>query len=38
MHLEFEEISYYNIIIRKLGQDKPAKDTKFNSVFENTGI
>jgi hypothetical protein len=29
-HLEFEEISWYSIKIRKLGKDKPTKDTKFN--------
>jgi hypothetical protein len=38
MHLEFEEISWYSINIRKLGQDKPTYDTKFNLVFEVTGI
>jgi hypothetical protein len=38
MHLEFEEISWYSIKIRKLGQDKPTYDTKFNLVFEITGI
>jgi hypothetical protein len=30
MQLEFEEISWYIIKIRKLGQDKPTCDTKFN--------
>jgi hypothetical protein len=38
MHLEFEEISWYSIKIRKLGQDKPTYDTEFNLVFEITGI
>jgi hypothetical protein len=38
MHLEFEEISWYSIKIRKLGQDKPTYDTKFNLVYEITGI
>ena len=38
MHLKFEEISWYSIKIRKLGQDKPTLDTKFNLVHEITGI
>jgi hypothetical protein len=37
MHLEFEEISWYSIKIRKLGKDKPT-DPKLNLVFEITGI
>ena len=36
MHLEFEEISWYSIKIRKLGKNKPTFDTKFNLVFEIT--
>jgi hypothetical protein len=38
LHLEFEEISWYSIKIRKLGQGKPTYDTKFNLVIEITGI
>jgi hypothetical protein len=38
MHLKFEEISWYSIKIRKLGQDKPTEDMKLNSVLEITGI
>jgi hypothetical protein len=38
MHLKFEEISWYSIKIRKLCQDKPTYDTKFNLVYEITGI
>jgi hypothetical protein len=30
MHLELEEISWYSMKIRKLGQDKTTYDTKFN--------
>jgi hypothetical protein len=38
MHLENEKISWYSIKIRKLGQDKPTYDTKFNLVIEITGV
>jgi hypothetical protein len=38
MHLEFEEINWYSIKIRKLGKDKPTNDTKLNLVYEITGI
>ncbi len=37
MDLEFEEINLYNYIkIRKLGQERPTYNTKFNLVFEIT--
>jgi hypothetical protein len=38
MHLIFEEISWYNMKIRKLVQDKPTQDTKIHLVFEITVI
>jgi hypothetical protein len=38
MHLKFEEISWYSIKIRKLGQDNLTRVTKFNLVNEITGI
>jgi hypothetical protein len=38
MHLKFEDISWYSIKISKVGQVKPTQVTKFNLLYEITGI
>jgi hypothetical protein len=38
MHLEFGEIRWYSIKIIKLCQEKPTQVSKFNLVYEITGI